>query len=189
MDRLLPARPPLARWRRHIEMLPHGLPTALTFTISVAAFLFGSMLVVGSALPSGPRSDADQAIAAPGDPTPTQPSARPATQTPATADVPTAVASPRQRPASTATARAAVGSGQSATHDGRQDKVADDGAGSGSTAASGGSDRPDDGSASSREPGSEDAHDAPVPSNTPRPERDRHAPEPSPTSTPEPEPE
>ncbi len=51
MTRLLPPRPALSRWRRRVGALPHGLPTALTFTVSVGALILGSSLVVGAGLP------------------------------------------------------------------------------------------------------------------------------------------
>jgi hypothetical protein len=61
MNRLVPDRPVLARVRRHVGALPHGLPTALLFTAAVAALLFGSFVVVDQALPVLMRPDAAQA--------------------------------------------------------------------------------------------------------------------------------
>ena len=60
MNRLVPSRPPLARVRRHVGALPHGLPTALLFTAAVAALMLGSFVVVDRALPVLMRRDADQ---------------------------------------------------------------------------------------------------------------------------------
>ncbi len=54
MTRLLPSRPVLSRSRRHLGAIPHGLPTALTFTLSVAALLLGSSLLAGAAIPATP---------------------------------------------------------------------------------------------------------------------------------------
>ena len=51
MNRLVPSRPPLARVRRHVGALPHGLPTALLFTAAVAALMLGSFVVVDRACP------------------------------------------------------------------------------------------------------------------------------------------
>ncbi len=50
MTRLLPDRPALSRFRRSLGALPHGLPTALTFSVSVAVLLIGSSLIVGAGL-------------------------------------------------------------------------------------------------------------------------------------------
>jgi hypothetical protein len=61
MNRLVPDRPVLARVRRHVGALPHGLPTALLFTAAVAALMFGSFVVVDKALPVLMRPDAAQA--------------------------------------------------------------------------------------------------------------------------------
>ena len=55
MDRLLPDPPVLTRWRRRMETVPHGLPTAFMFTVSVAALAVGSLFVAGAALPGHPR--------------------------------------------------------------------------------------------------------------------------------------
>jgi hypothetical protein len=41
MIRLLPARPPLARWRRLLASLPNGIPTTLALAISVGVVLAG----------------------------------------------------------------------------------------------------------------------------------------------------
>ena len=61
MNRLVPDRPALARARRHIGALPHGLPTALVFTVAVAVLMVGSFAVVDKALPVLMRRDADRA--------------------------------------------------------------------------------------------------------------------------------
>ena len=58
MNRLVPSRPPLARVRRHVGALPHGLPTALLFTAAVGALMLGSFVVVDRALPVLMRPDA-----------------------------------------------------------------------------------------------------------------------------------
>lgn len=51
MHRLLPAHPPLARLRRQLGAIPHGLPTALVFTGAVGALLVGSLATVTGVLP------------------------------------------------------------------------------------------------------------------------------------------
>jgi hypothetical protein len=61
MNRLVPDRPALARARRHIGALPHGLPTALLFTAAVAALMLGSFVVVDEALPALIGRDTAQA--------------------------------------------------------------------------------------------------------------------------------
>lgn len=58
MTRLVPSRPPLARVRRHVGALPHGLPTALLFTAAVGALILGSFFVVDEAVPVLMRPDA-----------------------------------------------------------------------------------------------------------------------------------
>jgi hypothetical protein len=59
MTRLLPPRPALARFRRRLGAIPHGLPTAVT-TLSVGALLLGSSLLAGAASPATPaRSPLD----------------------------------------------------------------------------------------------------------------------------------
>ena len=60
MNRLVPSRPPLARLRRRVGALPHGLPTALLFTAAVAVLMLGSFVVVDKALPVLVRRDVDQ---------------------------------------------------------------------------------------------------------------------------------
>ena len=65
MNRLVPSRPLHARIRRAVGSLPHGLPTAMTFTVSVGVLLFGSAVVVDRALPSFSRPDADLSVDGP----------------------------------------------------------------------------------------------------------------------------
>jgi hypothetical protein len=60
MNRLVPDRPVLARVRRHIGAMPHGLPTALLFSVSVVALMVGSFIAVDRALPALIPRDADR---------------------------------------------------------------------------------------------------------------------------------
>lgn len=55
MHRLVPAHPPLARMRRHLGAIPHGLPTALTFTGAVGALLVSSLVTVTGVFPGPER--------------------------------------------------------------------------------------------------------------------------------------
>ena len=54
MTRHLPSRPILSGFRRRLGILPHGLPTALIVSASIAAALLAPLFVVGTATP-GPR--------------------------------------------------------------------------------------------------------------------------------------
>ena len=52
MKRHLPTRSPLARTQRHMGRIPHGLPTAVTFTGAVGALIVGSVVGVSVVMPA-----------------------------------------------------------------------------------------------------------------------------------------
>jgi len=56
MIRLLPARPPLARWRRLLAALPHGSLTALTVVVSAAVVVAGPTIATGAPMSAFARS-------------------------------------------------------------------------------------------------------------------------------------
>ncbi len=64
MSRLVPPRPIHARLRRHLGTLPHGLPTALTFTVTVGGLLLGTTILAGAVLQAGPRHEPSRLEAA-----------------------------------------------------------------------------------------------------------------------------
>jgi len=197
MERLLPAPPVLARWRRRIEALPHGLPTALTFTISVAALALGSMFVAGVALPGHPRPDSDEALtgpeatASPGASTAAvQPSDAP--EAPRSSDT-TAGAGEAVQPGTSRRAPAAGDRSQGmpdvdeSSHLGHGDHGGQDGP------ESTGTPRGDDHDTARRSPRPsqvpDDDHDGPRPSSRPRSEDQHASPSPSPSPSPDREPD
>jgi hypothetical protein len=66
MHRLLPNPPPLSGVRRQLGALPHGMPTAVTFSVSVAGIAVTSLLVVEAAMPGRIGPVVDSFLGTPG---------------------------------------------------------------------------------------------------------------------------